>query len=161
MIFNNFVHQGLRKEWLVSFIMPVTSEADDFDNHVATEFLAEIEGKDGGLQQCFRVITVNVKDRRHQHFCNVGRITGRTRVGRQRGEADLVVDHHVQGATGSVTFESRKVQRFRYHALSGKGGITVYQQRQNLFGSIRTNLILARTTLAFDDRVDGLKMTRI
>ena len=83
--------------------MAVAAVADEVDNHVFLELHAEIERELGDEQHRFRVIAVDVKNRRVDHFRDVGAVLGRAcvfEVG--RGETDLVVDHDVHGALGRI-----------------------------------------------------------
>ena len=49
-------------------------------------------------------------------------------VGRDGGEADLVVDDQVDGAAGAVADELAHGQGFIDQALAGEGGVAMQQQ---------------------------------
>src|SRR5690349_21021405 len=61
-------------------------------------------------------------------------------------------------AAGAVTTGLREVQRFHYHALPGKCGIAVYQNRQYLRTILVAAPLHARLARPFDDRVDDFEM---
>ena len=94
---------------LVHFLMPVFAIAIEIDHDVASEFLAEIERGFCNKHDRERVLAVHMKDRHLDHLCDVGRIHGRPRIFRQRGETDLIIHDHVNGAACAVAGQLRHV----------------------------------------------------
>ncbi len=76
------------------------------------------------------------------------------------GEADLVVDDQMNGAAGGVAIELRQIQRLRHHALSGKGGVAVHQERDDALALRVAQPILLRPHDAFHHRIDSFQMAR-
>ena len=118
----------------------------------------------------FRIVAVDVEDRRLDHLGDVGRIGRRAREGRVRRETDLVVDDEVHGTGNAVTAQAGKAENFSNHALTRKSGIAVQQQRQHLGAFRQRNdiavpclgeLVLLGAGLAHDDRVDDFKVRRV
>ena len=147
---------------LVAFVVAVAAVAIHVDDDVAAELLAEIERQLGDEHDRERVVAVHVEDRRLDHLRDVGGIHRRARVGRQGGEADLVVHDDVDGAAGAIARELRHVQRLSNDPLPGEGGVAVDQQRQDfapMFGVAADALPRARRP--FHDRIDRLEMARI
>ena len=66
-----------------------------------------------------------MEDRRFDHFGDVRGVGRGARVGRHRGEADLVVDDDVDRAAGAVTGELGEIEHFRDGALASESGIAV------------------------------------
>ena len=86
-----------------------------------------------------------MKDRRAHVLGDVGAVGGRARFARRGGEADLVVEHHVDGASRRVSVEVGEANRLEDHALSAEGGIAMQQQRQHAraVGVVQVELLCA------------------
>ena len=67
---------------LVSFVVPVPSVAEKVNNHVALEFLAEIESDLRYRSDRDRILRINMKDGSFDHFCHIGGIQTRPSIGR-------------------------------------------------------------------------------
>ena len=96
------IHQRLSEARLVAFVVAKPAIAPHVDHHIAAELLPELGGDLGGIGHGFRIIAVHVEDRRLNDLCHVRRIGRRTRKLRTGGEANLVVHHVMDGATGSI-----------------------------------------------------------
>jgi hypothetical protein len=146
----------------VAFVVSVPAVAIEVDDHVASEFLPEVEGelRHGGHGE--RVLGVDVENGRFDHFGHVGGVEAGARVGRERGETDLVVDHDVDGAAGLVAGELRHVEDLGDDALPGEGGITVDEERKDFFAVLRiAEDALAGAGHAFDHGVDGFEVAGV
>ena len=96
MLGNFLVHQRLRDERFILLVMSEFSEAHHIDHHILAELHAVVEGDATDQQHRLRVIGVDMKHRRLDHFGYIGAIQRRTRVARIRGgEPNLIVDDDV------------------------------------------------------------------
>ena len=127
------------------------------------EFLPELGRDLGGEHHRFRIVAVDVEDRRLDHLGDVGRIRRRARIARIGREADLVVDDEVDRAAGAVALQARQAEAFRHHALAGERRVAMDQQRQH-HGALfrrRAVLVLLGAHLAEHHRIDDLEMRRV
>ncbi len=81
-------------------------------------------------------------------------------MARRRREADLVVDDEVDRAAGAVTLEARQAEALGHHALAGKRGVAVDQQRHDgrALARLAAVLVLLGAHLAEHHRIDDLEM---
>ena len=78
---------------------------------------------------------------------------------RRGREAQLVVDHDVDGATGLVALQLAHAEGLRHDALAGEGRVTVDEDRQDRAVVRRVlALVLLGADHALHDRVDGLEV---
>ena len=167
---DHLVHLRLREGRFVAFIVAVAAVAEQVEHHGLVELHAEFGGDLRRIDHRFRIVAVDVEDRRLDHLGDVGRIGRRTREGRVRGEADLVVDDDVHRAGDAVAAQTGKAEDFGNDALAGKGRVAVDQKRQDLgaFGQ-RNDVavpdggghILLGARLAHDDGIDDFEMRRV
>ena len=61
-------------------------------------------------------------------------------------------------AAGTVTARLRQIQRFHHHALTGKCGIAMHQDRQHLRTILVTATLHARLDRTFDHRIDDFEV---
>src|SRR5207248_6376745 len=87
----------------IYFLVAVFAVAIHVDDKVASEFLAKIERHFSDKLERERVFTIHVKNGDLDHLGDIGGVHRRTRVFRQSGKTDLVVDNNVEGAAGRVT----------------------------------------------------------
>ncbi len=152
------VHDRLGVGRFVALVVPVPAVAEQVDDDVAVELLAEVERQlgheDGGLG----VLAVDVEDGRLDHLGDVGAVRGRARIGGCGGEADLVVDDDVDSAAGGVPRQLREVQCLGHQALPGKGGVAVDQHGDAAlaFGVAEECLLGPRAAL--DHGIDGFQV---
>ena len=107
------VHQRLGEHRLVALVVAEPAVAEDVDDDVLVEALAELDRDAGGVDHGLGVVAVDVEDRRLDHQRDVGRVGRGARVHRRGGEADLVVDDDVDGAAGPVALEARRGRSIR------------------------------------------------
>ncbi len=157
------VHLGLRERRVVGLVVAVTPVADEIDDDVAVELLAVVEREARDPHDGFRVIAVDVDDRRLHGLGHIGRVVRRAGRVRRGREADLVVDDHMHGAAGPVAAQLRQVERLEHHALPGEGRVAVDEQRQHRELAVVATVVavLHRPNDALDDRVDGLEVRRV
>ena len=136
-------------------------EAVHVNDDVAAELLPELKGQLRHVNGRLDVLGVNVKDRRLDHFADVGAIHGRTRVARRRSETDLVVDDDVDSAAGRIAFQLREIQGLGHQSLSGECGVAVDQHGNALLAVYITERGLFHARAAFDDWIDSFQMARV
>ena len=96
------VHQRLREHRLVALVVAVAAIAEHVDDDWLLEFLPEF-GRDLGREDDgLGIVAIGVKDRRLDHFGDIGRIRRGAAVARISGKADLVVDDEMHRAAGTV-----------------------------------------------------------
>ncbi len=153
------VHQRLGDGRLVRLVVAVAAVADDVDDHVLVELVAEIEGQARGEDHRLGVVAVHVEDRRVDHLADVGAVERRAAVQRVAGgEADLVVDDDVHRAAGRVAARLRHVEGLHDHALAGEGGVAVDQHRQHPLAVRVAAPVLAGAHRALDHGADDLEV---
>ena len=74
MALNDLVHQWLRKAGFVAFIMTKAAVAPHIDNDVAVECLTELDCNLTRKCHRFRIVAIDVEDRRLDALCHIGRI---------------------------------------------------------------------------------------
>ena len=156
------VKRRLGEERFVALVVAMAPVAIHIDDDVALEVLAELEREPGAPGDRERVVSINVKNRRLDHFGDVGGIKRGAGVGGQRGEADLVIDDDVDRAAGAVAGKLGHVEYLRDDALAGERGIAMEEQREDLAAVVGVlEDALAGPGHPFDDGIDRLEMARI
>ena len=81
---------------------------------------------------------------------------------RHRGEADLVVGHHVNGAAGAVADQLAHREGFIDQTLACERRVTVHDDAHNRMTAMGVaRHILTRTHLADHHRIDRFEMRRV
>ena len=125
---DDFIHQWLGDHWFVLLVVAQRAKTNHIDNHVLMERHPEIKRDFSHHDDSFRIVAVDMKDRRLNHFRHVGAIKRRARVAWIRsGETDLIVDDDMHGAAGSITARLRQVQGFHHYTLGRKCGVAMQQ----------------------------------
>ena len=158
---NLFVHLRLGKIGFVALIVSIAAITDHIDDNIFAELPAVIGSQLKHVHQGLRIFPMDVEDRRHEHFGDIGAIAGRPGIFGKSGIADLVVNHQMQGAAGAVTFQLRHVQGFGHNALSGKSGIPVDQKRQHLVQLLAGCDVLPGPGESFHHRIHRLQVAWI
>ena len=122
---DRLVHQRLGERRLVALVVAEAAVAEHVDDDRLLEFLPELGRDLGGEHHRFRIVAVDVEDRRLDHLGDVGRIGRGAGVARIGGEADLVVDDEMDRAAGAVAAQARQAEAFGDDALAGEGGVAV------------------------------------
>jgi hypothetical protein len=105
--------------------------ADHVDDDILVECLTEPEGESGCPGAGLRVIAVDVEDRGLDHLGHIGRIHRAAGCLGRRREPELVVDHDMDRAPGSVAGQSGQVEGLGDHTLPGERGVSVEEDRQH------------------------------
>jgi hypothetical protein len=158
---NLVVERGLRDGRVLDFAVPVPTEADQVDQHVALELPAVFGGNLAGPPHGFGRFRIHVDDR-HRHalrrFRRKARAVQRNRF---RGEPDQIVDDDMDGSADGVVRNIGEVDGLRRDALAREGGVAVERHRQDAFDAGGTPALLARARAPHDDAVDGLQVARV
>src|SRR3954451_12150666 len=159
------VHLGLRVRGLVALVVAEAAIADEVDDDVVAELLAEREREAHRRDARGDVVGVDVDDRRVVALGEVGRPPGRARVLGVGREADLVVLDEVQRAADLVAVDRLQVQRLGDDALAGERGVAVQHDRHGgvrVAAGVRAGAAgLGGAARAEDDRVDVLEVRRV
>ena len=162
MIANLLVHQRLGKRRLVAFIVAIAPIAEHVDDNGLVEALTEFDCNLRRKDHRFRIVAVDVEDRRLDHLRHIGWIGRRPRIARIGRKADLIVDDEVDRSTSAMSLQARQTEAFGNNALTGESRIAVDQQRQNLraFDDV-VQLVLLGANLAEHHRIGDFKMRRV
>ncbi len=159
------VHLRLRVGGLVGLVVAEAAVADQVDQHVVAELLAECEGEPHGAHAGLHVVGVDVHDRHVEALRQVRCPARRARVVGVGREADLVVRDDVHRAADLVAVERLQVERLRDDALAGERGVAVDHDRHGRVGVlVRVRALarrLRRARRALDDRIDVLEVARV
>ena len=134
MLLDHLVHLGLGVGGLVSLVVAEAPVADEVDENVVSELLAEAEGEPDSGDAGGHVIGVDVDDRDIKALGQVRRPRSRARVVGVGGEPDLVVLDEMHGAAHGVAVQRLEVERLGDHALAGEGGVAVQDDRDRGVG---------------------------
>ncbi len=156
------VHQRLGCARLVGFVVAVTAVAHQVNKDVAFKGVTKIQCEAGHECYRFRIVSVNVENRRLDHFTDIGTVRRGARIERiGGGEAHLVVDNDAHRAAHFVAAGFGHVQRFLHHALAGYRRVTVNGDRQDFVAARLVEAIETRTHGAHHYRADNLQVRRV
>ena len=155
------VHQRLGEGRLVALVVAVAPVAKQVDDDVLLEFLTVFDGDAGRRSDRFRVVAVDVQDRRLDPLGDIRRVGARPRGRWARGKADLVVDDEMQRAAGREAVEFRQFERLGDETLAGKGGVAMHQDAGDPGAGAVARLLLLGADLAEHDRIDRFEMRRV
>ncbi len=160
--FDFLIHQRLGGARLIGFVMAVTAVAHQINKHVALKGVTEIQRQAGHKRDRFRVVCIDVENRRHDHFADVGAVRGRTGIKRVRGgEAHLVVDNDTDRTAHFVAARFGHVQGFLNHALPGNRCVAVNGDRQHFVAARLVQTVETRAHRAHHHRADNLQVRRV
>ena len=123
------VHRRLRVRGLIGLVVPESAVADQIDQRVVPEALAEGERQADRGDARLDVVGVDVDDRDVEALREIGGPAGGAGVVGVGGEADLVVGDQVQRAADAVAVERLHVERLGDDALPGERGVAVDHDR--------------------------------
>ena len=158
-------HQRLRVRRLVLLVVPEAAVADEVDDDVVPEPLAEGQREPDRGHRRLRIIGVDMDDRRVEALREIARVARRATLGGIGREPDLVVRDHVQRAAGRVAGQPLEVERLGDDALAGERGVAVDEDRQRdrrvVTADAGRAVGLRRARPTLDDGVDGLEVARV
>ncbi|MNZ68409.1 hypothetical protein D3C78_866740 [compost metagenome] len=162
MLFDFLIHQRLGCTRLVRFVMAMTAIAEQVDEHIAFERIAEVQRQTGYESDRFRIIRINVEDGCLHHFTDIGTVRARTRIQWVRGrKAHLVVDNDANRTAHFVTTRFRHVQGFLNHALASYRSITVNGDWQHFIAAWLVESVQTRAHGADNHRAYDLQVRRV
>ena len=134
MLLDHLVHLGLGVGGLVGLVVAEAAVADQVDQHVVPELLAERERQPDGADAGGDVVGVDVDDRDVVALGQIGRPVCRAGIVRVGGEPDLVVLDDVDRAADRVAVDRLQVERLGDHALPRERGVAVDDHRHRRVG---------------------------
>ena len=162
MLFDFLVHQRLGCARLVGFVMAVTAVAHQIDEDIAFKGITEVQRQTGNESHRFRVIRVNVENRRLNHLADVGAVWGGTRIQRVGGgKAHLVVDDDTHRTAHFVTTRLGHVQGFLNHALARHCGVAVNGDWQHFIAARLIQTIQTGAHGTDHHRADDFQVRRV
>ena len=66
------IHHRLGEHRLVTLVMAKAAVANNIDDHIDAKLLAELGGDPRYMHHRFGIISIDMENRRHDHFCNIG-----------------------------------------------------------------------------------------
>ncbi len=149
---DELVHAGLGEGRLVGLVVPVAPVAEEVDDDVLLEAVAELEGELHHPHRGFGVVAVHVEDRRLHHLGDVGGVDARPAELGCGGEPELVVHDDVHGAADLVAGHLGEVERLGDHTLTGERGVAVQQHREDRAAGVVGGGVADRARDSFDHR---------
>mmetsp|Transcript_49390 Transcript_49390/g.116083 ORF Transcript_49390/g.116083 Transcript_49390/m.116083 type:complete len:583 (-) Transcript_49390:837-2585(-) len=141
LLFENDVRPGMFVDLLVEhrlrilrsirFVVPEASVTNHVNDHILSPGLSPLRSQLEGRGNCHRVVAVDVENWEAEAFAQVRRVHRGAVIDRVRGEAHLVVDDDVDGATDIELRDMRQLQGLVADALTSKGGIAVEKNRHD------------------------------
>ena len=162
---NRLVHLRLGVGGLVRLVVAEAPVADQVDDDVAAELLAEGGGEPDRADAGGDVVGIDMDDRQVEALGNVRGVASGAALLGVGGETQLVVRDHVQGAAGGVALELGQVEDLGHHALRRKRGVAMNQDRDGA-GPIEVRLRsfsprLLGAAPALDDRIDRFQVAGV
>ena len=155
------VHEGLGVARVVALVVSVAAVADEVDDDVLVELLAVLERQLRHAHARLGIVAVDVEDGGLHRLGDIAAIERAARVLGTGGEADLIVDDQVDGATDAVAGDVAHRQALGHHSLSGESRVAVDEDRQRWERAGRVDRVLDGTHHAEHDRADGLEVARV
>ena len=152
------VHQRLGETRLVAFIVAEAAVAPHVDDDVAIELLTKLDRQLAAEGHRFRVVAVDVEDRRLNRLGDVRGIGRGARELRRGGEADLIIDHEMERSAGAVAGKTREAETLGDNPLARKRRVTVKQDREDPVAFAVPLDRLHGAGLAQHDRIDRLEV---
>ena len=145
----------------IAFIVSITAITDHIDYDIFGKLPAVIGGQLNNVHEGLRIFPMDVEDRDHEHFGDVGAIAGGPGIFGQGRISYLVIDHQMDCAAGAVAFKLGHVQGFGHDALSRKSGISVNKKRQDVVSLPVGRDVLPGPDESFHNRIHRLQMAWI
>src|ERR1035437_5796942 len=168
MSFYTGVHHRLCIAGFITLVVTQATKSNEIDDDILMKLSTVIERYLDHPVGGFRIITVNVKDRRLGDVGRVGRVDRRTAELGRCCKPDLVVDDKMDGTARPIAWQAGELERFHHNALPGKRGVAVYEQRHDLVIDLFAGTLLAitkyalpRTSHTLDNRIDRFEMARV
>ena len=128
---NSFIHNWLCESGLITFVVTISSITNYIQHNITSKFLSEFGRYSRCMNHCFRIISIDMHNWSHNHFCNISAIWTRSRIVRASSKSNLIVYNNVNCSTCSIPPKTREVESFSYYTLPCKGCITVQNNPKN------------------------------
>ena len=154
-----FVHRRLSHRGLICLIVATPPITDEINDNILVEMIAVIHGQLRHEDDRLGVIAVNVKNGRLHHFCNVRAVLRGARVlALTGGESNLIIQHDVQCAAGTIGPGLGHLKRFHDDALARKGRVAMNDDWHHRLTKRIFTAILSRAYGAFYHRRHNFQM---
>ncbi len=162
MLTNDLIHQRLSCRRLIGFVVTPTTVTNQIDNNIFLKLIAIINGQQCCKQNCIRVITVNMKNRRLYHFSDIGTVIRRTCIFLKVGsKTNLIVDHDMQCTACFIGTSLRHLECLHHYTLASKSSVTVNHNRHHHFTGLIFTAVLTGTYRTFNYRCNNFQVRRI
>ena len=161
MLLDLLIKKRLRDGRIVDFAVAVTAVSDEIDDDVGAELVAVLGGDAGDADDGVDVFSVDVEDGNRLAARDAGGEARRMFFGVTRGEAEEVVDDHVNGAADGVAGKVGVVHGLRENALSGECGVAVNEQGEIFFAAAFAGAVLLGASAADGDGIDGFEVAGV
>ncbi len=159
---NNVVHQRLGRRRLVGLVVAATAVTNQINYHIFAKLIAVVHGQHGRKHHRIRVIAIHVQNRRLHHLGNICAVfSGARIILAASGKANLVVDHDMNSAASFIGASLGELEGFHHYTLTGKGRITVHQNRHYFLAAGIVATILAGAARANHHRAGNLQVRRV
>ena len=158
---DRLVHQRLRDRRVVHLAVAVPAVADQVDDRVGPEGVAELGGDPRHPDHGREVFAVHVEDRDGQAARQVGGERRGVQLAIGGREAEQVVHHDVDGPPDPVARQVAQVQRLGRHPLPGERRVAVQHDRHDAPGCALPLAGLPRAGAPERHRVDRLEVARV
>mmetsp|Transcript_94478 Transcript_94478/g.197363 ORF Transcript_94478/g.197363 Transcript_94478/m.197363 type:complete len:393 (+) Transcript_94478:1590-2768(+) len=157
------VELGLCVVGVEGLVVAESSVADHIEDDIAAPSLTPLCGELESSHDRGRIVAVAVEDWAFEGLAQVGAVHGGSVIDGVGREADLVVDHNVDGATDGEVADTLQLHGLVADALSGERSISVEEDRKDLLlvllGVARVELLGSGP--AEGDGVDSLQVRRV
>jgi len=156
------VEGRLSEAGFIPFVVAVAAVADEIEDNILMEALAEFECQLNDGSSGERIVPIDVEDGEAEGFSWSGAVASGAGVLGDCGKGDLVVNDDVDGAASAVALEAGEVEGLGDDALSDESAVSVNENGDNFFAfdGILAEA-LAGAGLAFDDGVNGFEMAGV
>jgi hypothetical protein len=103
MLGDDVVQLGLCKFRFITFVVPMSPVAQQVYVNVLPKLLPIIHSQLGTKVDRLRIIAIYMENWRINYFADIRTIDARPRIVIIRGKTHLVVDHKMDGASGSIS----------------------------------------------------------
>ena len=119
------VHLRLCVAGLVTFVVAKPAVPDEIEHDIPVELPPVFVRDASGSNTRLGIVAIDVDDRCLDCLGDVGGVVARPGVATGSSEADLVVDHDVDGAAGEVASELAQVECLTNDTLTAESGVSV------------------------------------
>ena len=127
MFADDLIHLRLRHHGLVLLIVAKAAETNHVNHNIFMKPHTEIKSQLSHHDHRFRIIAIDMKNRRFDHLGDISTVQCRAAVARIGcGKSDLIIDDDMHRATRTISTSLRQIERFHDDALPGKCCIAMY-----------------------------------